>query len=194
MSALKWRMILTAGLLAIMAAAGHAQMSANKMIIPRGSLCVTEGAVDAEPGDHLTVVAPKMRAYINGWTSQALEAHFTYLGPTREESRLGSGEIRRVRIEAARAECLQPGLRDVAVRTSIPNCCLREEKSGRDDERAVRQSRLPEHQGRPKQSHAAFATGRIARPWRGDAWDRAEGDNRQQTSMGWRCRAPSRPI
>lgn len=36
-----------------------------------------------------------MRAYVNTWTSQTIEAQFTYLGATDEESRLGSGEIRR---------------------------------------------------------------------------------------------------
>jgi hypothetical protein len=36
-----------------------------------------------------------MRAYVNAWTSQTIEAHFTYLGPTAEESRLASGESRR---------------------------------------------------------------------------------------------------
>jgi hypothetical protein len=35
-----------------------------------------------------------MRAYVNAWTSQAIEAHFTYLGVSAEESRLGSGETR----------------------------------------------------------------------------------------------------
>ena len=87
-------MILTSGLLAITAGATLGQ-NANKMIIPRGDLCVTEGQVDAGQGNRLGVDVPKMRAYVNSWTSQAIEAHFTYLGPTREELPLGSGEIRR---------------------------------------------------------------------------------------------------
>jgi hypothetical protein len=36
-----------------------------------------------------------MRAYLNRWTSQTIAAQFTYLRPTRVESKLGSGESRR---------------------------------------------------------------------------------------------------
>jgi hypothetical protein len=35
-----------------------------------------------------------MRAYVNGWTSQAVRARFTYEGPTGQTSKLGSGEVR----------------------------------------------------------------------------------------------------
>ncbi len=63
--------------------------------VSRGSLCVTEGEIGTGPNDSLTVDAEKMRAYINTWTSQAVEAEFTYVGPTAKESALGSGEIRR---------------------------------------------------------------------------------------------------
>jgi hypothetical protein len=94
MSRRKFCLILTSGLLAITAGAAQGQ-TANKMIIPHGDLCVTEGEVATGQNDHLEVDAPKMRAYVNSWTSQAIEAHFTYLGPTKEESPLGSGEIRR---------------------------------------------------------------------------------------------------
>ena len=59
------------------------------------SPCVTEGAVDKVAGGHLSVNTPKMRAYINAWTSQSIEVRFTYLGPTRSQAALGSGEIRR---------------------------------------------------------------------------------------------------
>ncbi len=38
---------------------------------------------------------PKMRAYLDAFTPQFVEAHFTYLGPTGNEARLGSGELRR---------------------------------------------------------------------------------------------------
>ncbi len=95
MTALKLRVTLTSGFLMVAASGAHAQIGANKMVIPRGSLCVTEGAVDSQQGDRFSVDTAKMRAYVNGWTSQAIEAHFTYLGPTVEESRLGSGDIRR---------------------------------------------------------------------------------------------------
>ena len=36
-----------------------------------------------------------MRAYLNARTPQWVEAHFTYLGSTGNEARLGSGELRR---------------------------------------------------------------------------------------------------
>jgi hypothetical protein len=62
--------------------------------IDRGSLCVTEGSI-ATDANHFIVDSTKMRAYVNKWTSDALEARFTYLGGTTEESQLGSGEIRR---------------------------------------------------------------------------------------------------
>jgi hypothetical protein len=58
-------------------------------------LCVTEGTLGEISGQRLTVTVPKMRAYVNRRTSQAIEAHFTYLGPTGNETRLGSGEMRR---------------------------------------------------------------------------------------------------
>ena len=59
------------------------------------SLCVTEGAVDKTTTGRLSVNVPKMRAYVNAWTGQLIEAHFTYLGRTKEEKALGSGEMRR---------------------------------------------------------------------------------------------------
>ncbi len=73
----------------------HAQIPAKKLAISSGNLCVTEGTVGSDTENRLTVDVPKMRAYVNAWTSQAIEAQFTYLGPTAEESKLGSGEIRR---------------------------------------------------------------------------------------------------
>jgi hypothetical protein len=59
------------------------------------SLCVTEGAIDKTAADRLAVNVPKMRAYVNAWTSQSIEASFSYLGPTSKEEALGSGEMRR---------------------------------------------------------------------------------------------------
>jgi hypothetical protein len=63
--------------------------------IRREMLCVAEGTIEEGAGQRLSVSAPKMRAYVNRWTSQTIEAHFTYLGPTRDEAKLGSGEMRR---------------------------------------------------------------------------------------------------
>jgi len=61
----------------------------------RRSLCVTEGVINETAGNRLSVNVPKMRAYVNRWTAQAIEARFTYLGPTAVQVPLGSGEIRR---------------------------------------------------------------------------------------------------
>lgn len=63
--------------------------------VGREMLCITEGAIEELPGQRLAVNVPKMRAYVNRWTSQTIAAQFTYLGPTRVESKLGSGESRR---------------------------------------------------------------------------------------------------
>jgi hypothetical protein len=63
--------------------------------VPRANLCVTEGTIEELPGDRLSVSVPKMRAYLNTSTPQVVEAHFTYLGSTGNEARLGSGELRR---------------------------------------------------------------------------------------------------
>jgi hypothetical protein len=66
----------------------------NFVPVPRAKLCVTEGAIDALPGPRLSIDVPKMRAYLNESTPQAVQAHFTYLGPTANPSRLGSGAVR----------------------------------------------------------------------------------------------------
>jgi len=63
--------------------------------VSRTDLCVTEGAIEDLPEGRLSVTAPKMRAYLNAFTPQLVEARFTYLGSTGNEARLGSGELRR---------------------------------------------------------------------------------------------------
>jgi len=63
--------------------------------VSRTNLCVTEGTIEELPGERLSVSVSKMRAYLNSFTPQLVEAHFTYLGPTENEARLGSGELRR---------------------------------------------------------------------------------------------------
>lgn len=68
--------------------------SGNWRGVNPASLCVTEGTID-KAGDRLAVNAPKMRAYVNAWTAQEIEARFTYLGPTKQEKALGSGQMRR---------------------------------------------------------------------------------------------------
>jgi hypothetical protein len=66
-----------------MAPVGHSQ------------LCVTKGKVEIASGKHLRVSVPEMRAVLNQLTPQHVEAHFTYLGPSKDEKPLGSGELRR---------------------------------------------------------------------------------------------------
>jgi hypothetical protein len=63
--------------------------------VSRADLCVTEGAIAELPGHRLSVSVPKMRAYLDAITPQAVEVHFKYLGSTGNEARLGSGELRR---------------------------------------------------------------------------------------------------
>jgi hypothetical protein len=65
------------------------------MSVSRANLCVTEGTIEELPGERLSVSVSKMRAYLSAFTAQLVEAHFTYLGPTEDEARLGSGELRR---------------------------------------------------------------------------------------------------
>jgi hypothetical protein len=67
----------------------------NWFTVSQGSLCVTEGTIEKAAGDRLSVDVPKMRAYVNAHTSQSMEVRFTYRGPTKKESALGSGEQRR---------------------------------------------------------------------------------------------------
>ena len=90
--------VITRGAVAVLALGlgGFPQTFAGPLIpVPRGVLCVTEGVVGERPGMRLSVETDKMRAYLNRRTEQSVDARFTYLGPTAEEARLGSGEIRR---------------------------------------------------------------------------------------------------
>ena len=63
--------------------------------VSRADLCVTEGAIAELSGHRLSVRVPKMRAYLDSRTTPSVEARFKYLGPTGDEARLGSGELRR---------------------------------------------------------------------------------------------------
>jgi hypothetical protein len=70
--------------------------AASKLtIVPRAKLCVTEGTMEESSGGELIVSVPKMRAYVNAFTSQLIEAHFTFRGSAGNEAKLGSGELRR---------------------------------------------------------------------------------------------------
>jgi hypothetical protein len=59
------------------------------------NLCITEGAIEKTSGGAGRVSVPKMRAYVAEETAPAAELRFTYLGPTSNDSALGSGIMRR---------------------------------------------------------------------------------------------------
>jgi hypothetical protein len=68
--------------------------SPHLVSISRSNLCVTEGTIDQQLGQPLSVNVSKMRAYLNANTQPLAEARFTYLGATPNESPLASGEMR----------------------------------------------------------------------------------------------------
>jgi hypothetical protein len=90
-----FRRLIAAVLVVFAISMAHAQPGGKRIVLAQGSLCVTEGTIATDAANHLTVDTTKMRAYVNTWTSEAIEAHFTYLGGTAQESALGSGTIRR---------------------------------------------------------------------------------------------------
>jgi hypothetical protein len=79
----------------IASASGCGPQSASLERVTSDQLCVTEGQVIATPGGALAVTDPKMRATIKSSNGQAIEARFTYNGPTAMTAALGSGEVRR---------------------------------------------------------------------------------------------------
>jgi hypothetical protein len=58
-------------------------------------LCVTEGSINPGSGDRFSVEVPKMRAFVTTYTTEDVEARFTYLGATKDGKPLASGEMRR---------------------------------------------------------------------------------------------------
>jgi hypothetical protein len=69
--------------------------SVGMVSVPRTQLCITEGALEELKRSRLAVTVPKMRAFVAAATTPVVEARLTYLGATRAEARLGSGEMRR---------------------------------------------------------------------------------------------------
>src|SRR5581483_6411880 len=63
--------------------------------VPRSHLCVTEGTLDRLPDGRMSVDVAKLRAVLAASGRQAIEARFTYLGPTAETAPLRSGAVRR---------------------------------------------------------------------------------------------------
>ena len=83
-----------APLLAVAQETDH-QAKTSMSPVGRSKLCVTEGKIEGQGDKTLSVSVPKMRAFVTGPTLQEVEAHFTYLGPTKKSSPLASGELRR---------------------------------------------------------------------------------------------------
>ena len=81
------RFVLAAGLLAVFTPALSAQLRPSDFDVP-------DGKIEKAAGNRLMVSSKEMRATLKARTAQNVTVNFTYLGPTKEVSRLGSGEIR----------------------------------------------------------------------------------------------------
>jgi len=55
---------------------------------------VPDGKIERAEGERLMVSTKEMRATLKFQTQQSVVVNFTYLGPTKEVSRLGNGEVR----------------------------------------------------------------------------------------------------
>jgi hypothetical protein len=62
--------------------------------VPFSQLLTTEGAVTQAPQERWRVEVPKLRAVVPSSTSSVAELRFTYLGPTKSQPALASGERR----------------------------------------------------------------------------------------------------
>lgn len=92
----RWSLRTIAVILCVAGMSATGEPSGSRMTsVSLANLCVTEGKIEEAPNHGLLVNVPKMRAYVNEATPQIVEAGFTYLGETRDEARLGSGELRR---------------------------------------------------------------------------------------------------
>src|SRR6266478_3127013 len=87
------RMVVLAAILMYPAYRGSGSGSGPQQI-SRAELCVTEGEIEALDSGQLRVDDSKMRAYSALRTNPVAELRFTYLGPTQEVSKLGSGTVR----------------------------------------------------------------------------------------------------
>jgi hypothetical protein len=84
------------GLTALLFGTASAQGAAAALnALARSSLCVTEGTVDEALDRKLSVSVPKMLAYVNQSSADAVDIRFTYLGATANELPLASGQSRR---------------------------------------------------------------------------------------------------
>ena len=71
----------------------QAQASAVQDVAP-DDFCVTSGTMRPQADGRSLVESAKMRALVERVTGNAVELHFTYLGPTRKFMALSSGEAR----------------------------------------------------------------------------------------------------
>jgi hypothetical protein len=92
----RWYLATIAMVLAAALPASSSRDREDRLVrINRAHLCVTKGAIKKEEGSLLAVEVPEMRAVVAYPTRAVAEAEFTYLGPTRKDKPLHSGEIRR---------------------------------------------------------------------------------------------------
>jgi hypothetical protein len=84
----------SAVLLSLASHAATASVASWTLVSP-AKLCVTEGSLVPGSDARFTVDVPKMRAFLTAPSTQDIQAHFTYLGPTKDEKPLASGEMRR---------------------------------------------------------------------------------------------------
>ena len=81
--------------LVLLAPAAHGQSPVSTATpVAREELCVTEGEIAQGPDGSLTVRVPKMRAFVMRPVADAVAVRLTYQGPSREQSALGSGDVR----------------------------------------------------------------------------------------------------
>ncbi len=160
----------------------------NLVPVSRANLCVTEGTIEERATGEMSVNVPKMRAYVNETTPQLVEVQFTYLGSTENETRLGSGELRRqfgLKLRAADA-CnlvyamwrIEPESRLVVSVKTNPD----QHTSAECGNRGYRNVK-PAHSA----SCSHFASGRITRTARRNEWIADASISRRFTRMGGRC-------
>ena len=69
-------------------------VSTTKAQLQPNDFDVPDGKIEKAAGDRLTVSTKEMRATLKFPTQQYVTLKFTFLGPTKEVSRLGNGEVR----------------------------------------------------------------------------------------------------
>ncbi|HXZ31807.1 MAG TPA: hypothetical protein VEH30_05970 [Terriglobales bacterium] len=88
--------LLTSGFVAVaLSIASAPAVAGDWFTVSRSDLCVTEGTIENAGNDRMSVDVPKMRAYATRASEQSIGLRFRYAGPTRKESALGSGQMRR---------------------------------------------------------------------------------------------------